>query len=192
MNSSKTTASATDPPVPARCYSCPATSSPPQNTHKLQQHGVTGATSSPFPISQALAHQYHRQPRRCRGPRAPSQRYSKSYLFSLYVSLFHTIHIISNLLGHNPYEFSVPITPLPVTCTHRSGVQQVVFVFCICLSFLYYAQYCEPTVPQFLRVFSTSQAARTSRVECPGRYRVKRRIEINKKSCPPFVTGCSS
>ena len=26
---------------------------------------------------------------------------------------------------------------------------------------------CEPTVPQFLRVFSTSQAARTSRVECP-------------------------
>jgi hypothetical protein len=97
------------------------------------------------------------------GPRAPSQRYSKSYLFSLYVSLFHTIHIISNLLGHNPYEFSVPITPLPVTCTHRSGVQQVVFVFCICLSFLYYAQYCEPTVPQFLRVFSTSQTAATSR-----------------------------
>eukprot|EP01043_Picozoa_sp_COSAG02_P002088 COSAG02_NODE_46_length_45443_cov_36.731497_40_plen_75_part_00 len=70
MNSSKTTASATDPPVPARCYSCPATSSPPQNTHKLQQHGVTGATSSPFPISQALAHQYHRQPRRCRTPLA--------------------------------------------------------------------------------------------------------------------------
>ena len=97
------------------------------------------------------------------GPRAPSQRYSKSYLFSLYVSLFHTIHIISNLLGHNPYEFSVPITPLPVTCTRRSGVQQVVFVFCICLSFLYYAQYCEPTVPQFLRVFSTSQTAATSR-----------------------------
>ena len=40
----------------------------------------------------------------------------------------------------------------------RSGVQQVVFVFCICLSFLYYVQYCEPTVlcsVQFVRVFST-------------------------------------
>jgi hypothetical protein len=47
---------------------------------------------------------------------------------------------------------------------------RVIFAFCICLSFSYYAQYCEPTVPQFLRVFSTSQAARTSRVECPDWY----------------------
>ena len=31
----------------------------------------------------------------------------KWYLFSVYVSLFHTTHIISNLLGYNPYEFSV-------------------------------------------------------------------------------------
>ena len=63
-NPSKETASATDPAVPARCYSCPTTSCPPQNTHQLQRYGVTGANSYPFPISQALAHQHHHQPRR--------------------------------------------------------------------------------------------------------------------------------
>ena len=42
-NPSKETASATDPAVPARCYSCPTTSCPPQNTHQLQRYGVTGA-----------------------------------------------------------------------------------------------------------------------------------------------------
>ncbi len=34
---------------------------------------------------------------------------------------------------------------------------RVAFAFCICLSFSYYAQYCEPTVLQFVRVFSTSR-----------------------------------
>ena len=33
--------------------------------------------------------------------------FSKSYLFSVYVSLFYTVHINSNLLSYNPYEFSV-------------------------------------------------------------------------------------
>lgn len=33
--------------------------------------------------------------------------FTKSYLFSVHVSPLYNIHIISILLGHNPYEFSV-------------------------------------------------------------------------------------
>ena len=84
-NAPKTTTSATGRAVPPRCCSCPATSSLPLNNRELQQCGVTGAISSPFPISQALAHQHHRQPRRPAGRPAARRSASKSYLFCVYV-----------------------------------------------------------------------------------------------------------
>ena len=63
----------------------------------------------------------------------------RCWQYILNISIPDTIHIISNLLSHNPYEFLVPVTPLQLHLqlpdVRRSGVQQVVFVFCICLSF---------------------------------------------------------
>eukprot|EP01043_Picozoa_sp_COSAG02_P069730 COSAG02_NODE_12073_length_1602_cov_3.656687_1_plen_103_part_00 len=67
----------------------------------------------------ARAHAARRQRARARRPGAflqysetaallrVSQRSAESYLFSVYISLFHTIHIVPNLLSYNPYEFSV-------------------------------------------------------------------------------------
>ena len=63
-NLPKTTASAASPPVPPCCRSHPATSAPPQDTYQLQLYGVTCAISPRFPISPALVHQHHAQPRR--------------------------------------------------------------------------------------------------------------------------------
>ena len=63
-NAPKTTASATGRVVPPRCRSHPATSAPPQDAYQLQLYGVTGASSPSFPISPALVHQHHAQPRR--------------------------------------------------------------------------------------------------------------------------------
>ena len=53
-------------------------------------------------------------------------RISKSYLFSAYVPLFHTIHILSNLLGYIPYEFSVPVTPLEL---HATAAERTCLLF---------------------------------------------------------------
>ena len=63
-NAPKTTT--TGRAVPPRCCRCPTTSSLPLHTRDLHPYGVPGAISSPFPISQALAHQHHRQHRRRR------------------------------------------------------------------------------------------------------------------------------
>ena len=63
-NAPKTTASAAGRAVPPRCRSHPATSAPPQDAYQLQLYGVTGAISPRFPISPALVHQHHAQPRR--------------------------------------------------------------------------------------------------------------------------------
>ena len=63
-NAPKTTASAAGRAVPPRCRSHPATSAPPQDTYQLQLYGVTCAISPHFPISPALVHQHHAQPRR--------------------------------------------------------------------------------------------------------------------------------
>ena len=62
-NPAEETASVTGPTTPARCRCYPATRSPPQHTHRLQESEATGAISTSFPISAALAHQHHAQPR---------------------------------------------------------------------------------------------------------------------------------
>ena len=63
-NAPKTTASAAGRVVSPRCRSHPATSAPPQDAYQLQLYGAAGATSPSFPISPALVHQHHAQPRR--------------------------------------------------------------------------------------------------------------------------------
>ena len=62
-NPAKTTASSTGPPAPARRRCYPRASPPPQHTYRLQESEATGAISASFPISAALAHQHHAQPR---------------------------------------------------------------------------------------------------------------------------------
>ena len=59
----KTTASATDPTLPPRCRSRPATLPPPQDAYQLQLCGARRSISPGFPISPALLHQHHAQPR---------------------------------------------------------------------------------------------------------------------------------
>ena len=59
----KKTASSAGPPAPARGRCYPRASPPPQHTHRLQESEATGAISPSFPISAALAHQHHAQPR---------------------------------------------------------------------------------------------------------------------------------
>ena len=58
-----TTASATDPTLPPRCRSRPATLPPPQGAYQLQLCRARRAISPRFPISPALLHQHHAQPR---------------------------------------------------------------------------------------------------------------------------------
>ena len=101
----KTTASATDPAVPARCYSCPTASCPPQNTHQLQRYGVTGANSYPFPISQALAHQHHHQPRRrTRAACTPISPTRMHEFLDNWCKFFYLIMgILSYCTGHHVY-----------------------------------------------------------------------------------------
>ena len=53
----QTTASATDPTLPPRCRSRPATLAPPQDAYQLQLCRARRAISPRFPISPALAHQ---------------------------------------------------------------------------------------------------------------------------------------
>jgi hypothetical protein len=67
-----TTASATDPTLPPRCRSRPATLPPPQDAYQLQLCRATGAISPPFPITPAFAHQAARQARAARTPADPS------------------------------------------------------------------------------------------------------------------------
>ena len=62
-DSPQTTASATDPTLPPRCRSRPATLPPPQGAYQLQLCRARRATSPRFPISPALLHQHHAQPR---------------------------------------------------------------------------------------------------------------------------------
>ena len=59
----KTTTSATDSTLPPRCRSRPATLAPPQDAYQLQLCRARRATSPRFPISPALLHQHHAQPR---------------------------------------------------------------------------------------------------------------------------------
>ena len=59
----KTTASATDRTLPPRCRSRPATLAPPQDAYQLQLCRARRAISPRFPISPALLHQHHAQPR---------------------------------------------------------------------------------------------------------------------------------
>ena len=59
----QTTASATDPTLPPRCRSRPATLAPPQDAYQLQLCRARRAISPRFPISPALLHQHHAQPR---------------------------------------------------------------------------------------------------------------------------------
>ena len=63
-NPPKETASVTGPTTPARCRCYPATRSPTQHTHRLQESGATGASSPAFISIPALPHQHHAQPRR--------------------------------------------------------------------------------------------------------------------------------
>ena len=63
MNPLKKTASSAGPPAPARGRCYPRASPPPQHTHRLQESEATGAISPSFPMSAALAHQHHAQPR---------------------------------------------------------------------------------------------------------------------------------
>jgi hypothetical protein len=65
-NPLKETASSAGPPAPARGRCYPRASPPPQHIHRLQESEATGAISPSFPISAALAHQHHAQPRRDR------------------------------------------------------------------------------------------------------------------------------
>ena len=62
-NPPKETASATDPTLPPRCRSRPATLAPPQDAYQLQLCRARRAISPRFPISPALLHQHHAQPR---------------------------------------------------------------------------------------------------------------------------------
>ena len=62
-NPLKKTASSAGPLAPARGRCYPRASPPPQHTHRLQESEATGAISPSFPISAALAHQHHAQPR---------------------------------------------------------------------------------------------------------------------------------
>ena len=58
-----TTASAAGPTLPPRCRSRPATLAPPQDAYQLQLCRARRAISPRFPISPALLHQHHAQPR---------------------------------------------------------------------------------------------------------------------------------
>ena len=70
----QTTASATDPTLPPRCRSRPATLAPPQDAYQLQLCRARRAISPRFPISPALLHQHHAQPRRFLQHRSRSAR----------------------------------------------------------------------------------------------------------------------
>ena len=63
-NPPKETASATDPTLPPRCRSRPATLAPPQDAYQLQLCRARRAISPRFPISPALAHQQPAHPKR--------------------------------------------------------------------------------------------------------------------------------
>ena len=73
-NPPKETASATDPTLPPRCRSRPATLAPPQDAYQLQLCRARRAISPRFPISPALLHQHHAQPRRFLQHRSRSAR----------------------------------------------------------------------------------------------------------------------
>ena len=60
-NVAKTTASSAGLTTPARCHSCPPTSSPPQHTYQLQECGARRAISPAFISSPALLHQHRAQ-----------------------------------------------------------------------------------------------------------------------------------
>ena len=70
----QTTASATYPTLPPRCRSRPATLAPPQDAYQLQLCRARRAISPRFPISPALLHQHHAQPRRFLQHRSRSAR----------------------------------------------------------------------------------------------------------------------
>ena len=70
----KMTASTAGPTLPPRCRSRPATLPPPQDAYQLQLCRARRAISPRFPISPALLHQHHAQPRRFLQHRSRSAR----------------------------------------------------------------------------------------------------------------------